>query len=421
MEVLQETYKDTKIGRIPKDWDVMKLKDLGTFFKGQSVSSNHITSDGKPIIRYGDLYVQYKNKNTVTHFAFFADPTILKEDKNLLYGDILFTGTGETQEDIGKCVAFLRNDEAYAGGDIIVFRPNSNNVNSEVLSYILSTGKVLNAKQRLGQGSSIFHTYSQHLEKLNIPLPSLPEQQKIAVILSTVDEQISTTDKIIEKSKELKKGLMQKLFSEGIGHTEFKDTKIGRIPKDWEVKTLEDVFHFNNGKGHEQFIEENGDYIVVNSKFISREGRVKKFSNKQMSPLLVNDITMVMSDVPNGKALAKCFLIEKNNRYSLNQRICGLRLKDEEKDNVNFFFYNLNRNKGFLKYNDGVSQTNLRKSEVLGCLLAYPSNEEQQKIAGILLEAGAKIEKEQTQKAQLQALKKGLMQQLLTGKKRVKV
>ena len=140
-----------------------------------------------------------------------------------------------------------------------------------------------------------------------------------------------------------------------------------------------------------------------------------------MSPLLVNDITMVMSDVPNGKALAKCFLIEKNNRYSLNQRICGLRLKDEEKDNVNFFFYNLNRNKGFLKYNDGVSQTNLRKSEVLGCLLAYPSNEEQQKIAGILLEAGAKIEKEQTQKAQLQALKKGLMQQLLTGKKRVKV
>ncbi len=421
MEVLQGTYKDTKIGRIPKDWDVMKLKDLGTFFKGQSVSSNHITSDGKPIIRYGDLYVQYKNKNTVTHFAFFADPKILKEDKNLLYGDILFTGTGETQEDIGKCVAFLRNDEAYAGGDIIVFRPNSNNVNSEVLSYILSTGKVLNAKQRLGQGSSIFHTYSQHLEKLNIPLPPLPEQQKIAAILSTVDEQISTKDKIIEKSKELKKGLMQKLFSEGIGHTEFKDTKIGRIPKDWEVKTLEDVFHFNNGKGHEQFIEENGDYIVVNSKFISREGRVKKFSNKQMSPLLVNDITMVMSDVPNGKALAKCFLIEKNNRYSLNQRICGLRLKDEEKDNVNFFFYNLNRNKGFLKYNDGVSQTNLRKSEVLGCLLAYPSNEEQKKIAAILLEAGAKIEKEQTQKAQLEQLKKGLMQQLLTGKKRVRV
>ena len=73
---------------------------------------------------------------------------------------------------------------------------------------------------------------------LPIPIPPLPEQQKIAAILSTVDEQISTTDKIIEKSKELKKGLMQKLFSEGIGHTEFKDTKVGRIPKDWEVIQL---------------------------------------------------------------------------------------------------------------------------------------------------------------------------------------
>ena len=77
--------------------------------------------------------------------------------------------------------------------------------------------------------------------KLEIPIPTLSEQQKIIEILSTVDEQISLTDKIIEKSKELKKGLMQKLFSEGIGHTEFKDTKIGRIPKDWEVSMIKDV------------------------------------------------------------------------------------------------------------------------------------------------------------------------------------
>ena len=96
-------------------------------------------------------------------------------------------------------------------------------------------------------------------------------------------------------------------------------------------------------------------------------------------------------------------------------------MKNEANDDVKFFFYNLNRNKGFLKYNDGVSQTNLRKSEVLGCLLAYPPSKEQQKIADILSEADAKIEKEQTQKTQLETLKKGLMQQLLTGKKRVKV
>tara|TARA_R110000764_G_scaffold29191_1_gene68519 strand:- start:525 stop:1730 length:1206 start_codon:yes stop_codon:yes gene_type:complete len=194
----------------------------------------------------------------------------------------------------------------------------------------------------------------------------------------------------------------------------YKDTKIGRIPKDWEVKTLEDVFIFNNGKGHEQFISENGDYIVVNSKFISQEGRVKKFSNKQMSPLLVKDITMVMSDIPNGRALAKCFLIEENNKYSLNQRICGLRLKNEANDDVRFFFYNLNRNKGFLKYNDGVSQTNLRKSEVLGCLLAYPPSKEQQKIADILSTVDEQISTTDKIIEKSKELKKGLMQKLFS-------
>ena len=194
----------------------------------------------------------------------------------------------------------------------------------------------------------------------------------------------------------------------------YKDTKVGRIPKDWEVKTLEDVFIFNNGKGHEQFISENGDYIVVNSKFISQEGRVKKFSNKQMSPLLVKDITMVMSDIPNGRALAKCFLIEENNKYSLNQRICGLRLKNEANDDVRFFFYNLNRNKGFLKYNDGVSQTNLRKSEVLGCLLAYPPSKEQQKIAAILSTVDEQISTTDKVIKKSKELKKGLMQKLFS-------
>jgi type I restriction enzyme, S subunit len=194
----------------------------------------------------------------------------------------------------------------------------------------------------------------------------------------------------------------------------YKDTKIGRIPKDWEVKTLEDVFIFNNGKGHEQFISENGDYIVVNSKFISQEGRVKKFSNKQMSPLLVKDITMVMSDIPNGRALAKCFLIEENNKYSLNQRICGLRLKNDANDDVRFFFYTLNRNKGFLKYNDGVSQTNLRKSEVLGCLLAYPPSNEQKKIADILSTVDEQMSTTDKIIEKSKELKKGLMQKLFS-------
>src|SRR5690606_3119865 len=126
--------------------------------------------------------------------------------------------------------------------------------------------------------------------------------------------------------QELKKGLMQQLLTKGIGHTKFKDSPLGEIPESWEIVKLKAVTVFSNGKGHEKFIDENGDFIVVNSKFISTEGNVKKFSNENLSPLLKNDITMVMSDIPNGKAIAKRFLIDEDEKYTLNQRICSLRV-----------------------------------------------------------------------------------------------
>lgn len=94
-----------------------------------------------------------------------------------------------------------------------------------------------------------------------------------------------------------------------------------------EQTTLGQACDFFNGKAHEQSIDEKGKYIVVNSKFISSEGKTFKRTNEQLSPLFIGDIVMVMSDVPNGKALAKCFVIDKNDTYSLNQRICCIRSK----------------------------------------------------------------------------------------------
>jgi len=97
---------------------------------------------------------------------------------------------------------------------------------------------------------------------------------------------------------------------------------------EWKEDKLGDVSKFWNGKAHEQDISDSGKYIVVNSKFISRNGKVKKYSNKQSSPLKNDDIAIVMSDIPNGKAIGKCFLVDKDNLYTLNQRIGGI--KSEE-------------------------------------------------------------------------------------------
>jgi type I restriction enzyme S subunit len=145
-----------------------------------------------------------------------------------------------------------------------------------------------------------------------------------------------------------------------------------------EITTLGKSCEFFNGKAHEKSIDENGKYIVVNSKFISQEGRVVKRTKEQMFPLFKGDIVMVMSDVPNGKALAKCFIIDKDDTYSLNQRICCIRSKEFD---TRYLYYQLNRHEHFLAFNNGENQTNLRKDDILACPLIKPSMEQQRKIS----------------------------------------
>ena len=144
------------------------------------------------------------------------------------------------------------------------------------------------------------------------------------------------------------------------------------------------MIDFRNGKGHEKDIVSDGKYIVVNSKFISTNGEVKKYSNKQICPLFVDDILMVMSDLPNGRALAKCFLVAEDDKYTLNQRIGAFHVMDESVIKTKFLLYVLNRNQQLLKYDNGVDQTNLRKDDILDIMIPVPSIEEQERIVAIL-------------------------------------
>jgi len=197
----------------------------------------------------------------------------------------------------------------------------------------------------------------------------------------------------------------------------YKQTEIGVIPEDWEVKELENLVRFNNGKAHEQFIKNDGKYIVVNSKFISTEGKVYKTSSSCLSPLYKEEIVMVMSDIPNGKALAKCYFIKNDDKYTLNQRICSF--KSLNSDSL-YLFYKINRNQYFINFDSGVGQTNLKRNEVLSCPIAIPkSKSEQVSIATVLSDTDVLIEKLEKLIAKKQAIKQGTMQQLLTGKKRL--
>jgi type I restriction enzyme S subunit len=156
----------------------------------------------------------------------------------------------------------------------------------------------------------------------------------------------------------------------------------------WDVKKLGDVCDFFNGQAHEKCIDENGIYKLINSKFVSSQGLNYKRTNNALSPLAINDIVMVMSDVPNGKTLAKCFVVDENDTYTLNQRVCVIRSNAFD---TSFLYYQLDRNKYFLDFDNGENQSNLRKNDILNCELLIPPLPEQQRIVAILDEAFAAI------------------------------
>lgn len=202
----------------------------------------------------------------------------------------------------------------------------------------------------------------------HIAIPPIEMQEKIVAELDCLSG-------VIEKKREQLREL--DALAESIFYTMFGDPITNE--KGWSVNTIGNLAEFYNGVAHEGNISENGQYDVVNSKFISTQGCVRKRCDLQMFPLLKNDIVMVMSDVPNGKALAKCYLIEADNKYTLNQRICAFR--NYNNFNPIFLYYYLNRHPYYLRFDDGNGQTNLRKNDVLNCPVYIPPTHIQQEFA----------------------------------------
>ena len=250
------------------------------------------------------------------------------------------------------------------------------------------------------------------LKEIGIPISKNPqEQQKIADCFSTLDELIEATSQEVDALKEHKKGLMQRLFpAEGKDVPDLRFPEFQEQATEWQSTLLGAVVDYENGRAHENEIDDEGDFIVVNSKFISTDGEVVKRTNTPYCLADKEDILMVLSDVPNGRAIAKCFFVDQSGVYTVNQRICRLRSKNV---NSKLLFYLINRNPYFLSFDDGVKQTNLKKSEVLECPLMIPSSPiEQQKIADLLSSIDDLIIATEQRIKSLEKHKKGLMQQL---------
>jgi type I restriction enzyme S subunit len=405
MSDVPEGYKMSEVGVIPEEWEVKSLDNIGSFKKGKNIPKKDLTLEGVPCVLYGEIYTKYNF--TSKKLSSFIPLAIAQQSTSINKGDILFAGSGETADEIGKCFTYLGDEKACAGGDINVLSPF--NDDSTFLGYLLNSPQVNKQKSNLGQGSSVVHIYSSSLKTILIPTPPLSEQQAIASALSDVDAFITALEQLITKKRNIKQGTMQQLLAG--------KKRLPGVSGEWEVKKLGEIVTFSNGKAHENSISENGQFIVINSKFISTEGDIKKYSDSCLCPVSIGEIVMVMSDVPNGKAISKCFYIDDDEKYTLNQRICSLKALD---DDSKFLFYLINRHPYYLTFDDGVKQTNLRKDDVLGCPLKMPLTlKEQQAIAQILSDMDTEIEALEQKQDKYKAIKHGMMQELLTGKRRL--
>ena len=353
---------------------------------------------------YDSEFCLFLNAGNVTKngFNFKNNQFITKEkDKKLRKGKLLINDIVLTTRGTVGNVAWFNEKTPYknirinSGMVINRIKENGHLLPEYLYSYMKSPVFEIQVN-KMNYGSAQPQLTVSGINKFNIQYPTINEQKKVSTIMLLLDKKIELQSKKIEDLKLFKKGLHNQLFNE----------------IDGEDYLLSDIAKFENGKGHENIVDENGNYILINSKFISTEGSVIKNCSEQLTPLYKDDITMVMSDLPNGKALAKCYYIEFDNKYSLNQRICRISIKDKEEINPKYLFYTLNRNPYYLKFDDGVNQTNLKKDDILNINLNIPDKTIQDKNANILTLIDKIINKELSKLDSLNSLKKGLMQRM---------
>ena len=191
-------YKDSGVewlGEVPEHWEVRKLGQMGRFSKGSGGNKADESEDGVPCVRYGDLYTYHSFFIAASRGRVSAE-VAASSYTPIHYGDVLFAGSGETLDEIGKSAVNLVAGSAYCGGDVIIFRPTVN-VNAKLLGYAADSRTAVHQKARFGRGITVMHIYSSELKYMAVTLPTLGEQ---AAIASFLDHAIGTTNQLVAKA-----------------------------------------------------------------------------------------------------------------------------------------------------------------------------------------------------------------------------
>lgn len=416
MEVIKR-YKQTAVGVIPEDWRVTSLDNVGEVIRGASprpkgdkryyggnvprLMVEDVTRDGKVVVPQVD----------------FLTEEGAKKSRPCKKGTLTIVCSGTV-----GIPSFLGVDACIHDGFLALINIQKKYSVDYLYHQLVTLRKSFDNSAT--HGGIFTNLTTSGVKEFVVPFPpTLAEQEAIAEALSDADALIESLETLLTKKRQVKQGTMQELLTGKIRLPGFekkhgyKQTEIGTIPSDWEVKLLPDVCRFRAGIAHEQYISDYGQFVCINVKFISTDGKVRKFSTENLCKAKRDDIIMVMSDLPNGKALAKTFVVDQDNMYAVNQSVCAL---TPYNDHSKYLSYVLNRNPYFLKFDDGINQTHLLKPVFQKCRLPLPSSKaEQTAIAEILSDMDAETRAVEEKLSKARGVKAGMMSALLGGKIRL--
>lgn len=421
-----------KYVEIPDYWNWDKLEKNSTV-KGRIGWQGLTTAEYREIGEYhlvtGTDFkkgrINWKNCAYVEAERFIQDEHIqLKKE------DVLVTKDGT----IGK-IAYIDTLPKHAtlNSGIFVIRPLDKKYLPIFLFYILNSSYFDKFLNRLKAGSTISHLYQKDFINFYFPIPQIQEQKKITSLLISVDELITKYDEIIYSTKSLKQGLMQTLLMKGIGQEKFKKVKwlFGKyieIPEVWDLKKIKEIAKVSVGLviNPSTYFDDNGTVPMITGKHVTENGIVldnvdfiTEKNNKLLGTTRIwsGDLvtmrvgypgrTSVVKNEHDGINCASVIITRRSKKY-ISQFLCYLA-------NSKLM------SKQIMMYQAGGAQQVVNIGSWKEFLIPFPPIQEQQKIVSMLSKIDSKIHELTSKKSNLEKLKKGLMQKLLTGQIRVKI
>jgi type I restriction enzyme S subunit len=419
-------FQETPIGKIPKDWELVKFSNIAEDIYYGITAKAVENKTGLKMLRTTDI----KNYSVDWDSLPFCEVTEKRGDIQrflLKKGDLIIARAGTT----GVSVLVEKDFENVIFGSYLIKVRLSRKVHPKFMHYFCQSHLYWDHITSGQAGSTLKNINLPILKSLNIPLPSLVEEQRaIAEILSTVDEAIQRTDEIIAKTERLKKGLMQELLTKGIGHKEFKDTEIGRIPKEWEVVKLKEVVSeaksgFACGKRDENGILQLRMDNIEPEGWINVEAGVKVPIPEGVEDYILKPGDILFNNTNSIDLIGKTAIFRGEfSRCVYSNHLTRIRV-DRNKVVPEWVLYLLIRKwkLGVFKAicHRHVHQAGINNEDLLRLKIPLPSLQEQQKITLIIMTIDNKLKLEKEQKARLERIKQCLMDLLLTGKVRVRI